>query len=379
MLKIGKSYIIRKCGMSRLCADITINERKNILWFAVDSLQENALCVGRADAFVMALLPTAMRGGHEVICEDPISERLHYQLSDYLIPTVSSVGELYHRIRISAAFVTESYQNQRAIGTGFSGGVDSLYTILKHNKDCEYPLTHIAVFNAGVFEGKQYKRGFKESCQAAVRFAQDQELQTVFVDTNFNEILPERFLDVYSFRNLSCALALQGLFSIYLLSSGHDAANFKLDLRNSSAYDLLTVTCASTESLTFYLSGAEKKRSEKLEELTEWEHSWKWLHPCIFGTAGKCNCGQCKKCIRDQTTLYALGQLEKYKAVFDTKKYMRYLPQRMGFVRANMGNHLYDETIRLLEDRGIDIPQSAFVYEEQFRRAIRNLEEEKGK
>lgn len=377
MIKIGKTYIVRQNDMSRLCSDITINERRTTLWFAVNSPQEDFLGIGRSDAFVLALLPAAMRGRHEIICDDPMSERLQYQLTDYLIPTLAFAGALYHRIRINAPLMAEHYQNCGAVGTGFSGGVDSLYTILSHDKECRYPLTHIAVFNSGVYEGEQYRSVFQENCKKAARFAQEQNLQTVFVDTNFNEVLPERFLDVYSFRNLACALSLQGLFSVYLLSSGHDAANFKLDLRNSASYDLLTVNCTSTETLSFYLSGAEKRRWEKLEALTEWELSWHWLHPCIFGLAGECNCGRCKKCIRDQTTLYALGCLERYKEVFDIKDYRKHFPQRLGFVLSNRGNHLYDETIRLLEERKVHIPRAAYVYEEQFRRAMRNLETEK--
>lgn len=373
MMRIGKTYIERKKDKARLCADIVISGRKAVLWFAVALSQEDYLCIGSADPFVTAFLPCAMRGNHEIICEDSISERLYYQLNSYLIPTLSFAGGIYHPIRISAPLTAKRRECAGAVGTGFSGGVDSLYTIMCHNRECEYPLTHIAVFNSGVFEGKESQKSFEESCRRAEQFAREQNLKTVFVDTNLQEILPERFLDVYSFRNLACAQALQGLFSVYLLSSGHDAASFSLDLRNSASYDLLTVNCISTETISFYLSGAEVKRSEKLQALAEWELSWKWLHPCIYGFAGDYNCGHCKKCARDQTTLYAMGMLDRYGAVFDVKEYRKYLPQRLAFVLANRGNHLYDETLELLKDQKKDIPQAAYIYEKQFRKSMQNL------
>ena len=75
MLTIGKSYIVRVDGMSRLCADLTIGNRRTTLWFGVDSAHEDWLALGRADAFVMALLPTAMRDGHEIVCGDHIKYR----------------------------------------------------------------------------------------------------------------------------------------------------------------------------------------------------------------------------------------------------------------------------------------------------------------
>ena len=148
MLHIGKSYIIREGRVSRLCADLTIGDRRTTLWFGVDSAQEEWLALGRADAFVMALLPSAMRGGHEIVCEDPMSERLHHQLIDGLIPALSFAGEPYRLIKIVAPLTTEQVPNQGAVGTGFSGGVDSLYTIMKHGADSEFPLTYIAIFQS---------------------------------------------------------------------------------------------------------------------------------------------------------------------------------------------------------------------------------------
>lgn len=374
MLHIGKSYIRSIDGMTRLCADLVLNGHINTLWFAVAESQKAYLSVGRADPFVMALLPMAMHGNKEIVCEDPMSERLHWQLCTDLMPALASVGTWYHRISIFAPLTPMSGPCGKGVGTGFSGGVDSLYSILRHGPDSECPLTHLAVFNSGVFEGESYHKNFLAACRAAGLFAKEIGLETIFVDTNFNEMLPERFLDVYSFRNLACALAVSPLFSVYLLSSGHDMANFNFDLHNAASYDALTVYCASTENTTFYLSGAEVKRWEKIKALTEWEHSFNWLHPCIYGLAGGRNCGHCKKCSRDLTTLYALDALDKYEAVVDVPEYRKHVAARIGFVFANRGNHLYDETLALLQFKHVPIPPAAYIYEKQFRRAIDNLD-----
>lgn len=370
MLTIGKSRIEQANGAARLCADVTVGDRRTTLWFAVDAGQAGCLAAGRADPFVMALLPGAMRGGHTIFCEDPLSERLHHQMREYLIPALCSAGGPYRPVRLDAPLNGEAHRSLGAVGTGFSGGVDCLYTVLTHGPDSEYPLTHLAVFNAGVFEGEAYREGFKRACRAAARFAKEQGLETVFVDTNFHEALPERFLDVYSFRNLACALALQGLFSVYLLSSGHDAGHFHIDARNAASFDLLTAACAGTESLAVHLSGSSARRREKIEALAGWEPAQRWLHPCVYGVAGEMNCGRCKKCARDMTTLYALGALDRFSGVFDTAGYARTMAARMGFVMANRGNHLYDETLSLLEERRTPIPPAAYVYEKQFRRAL---------
>lgn len=375
MLEIGQLYITRVGQQSRLCADITMNGKGTTLWFGVDVGQESYLCTERSDAFVMVLLPAAMRKGETICCQTPVSERLHYQLKQFLIPSLVSAGDLYHTAVIKAPLTAEPVSCSNAVGTGFSSGADSLYSIMTHGADSLYPLTHLAVFNVGAFEGAAFREGFRNFCKKAQNFAEELNLQTVFVDSNVQEVLPERFLDVYSFRNLAAALALQKLFSVYLLSSGHEVGKFHFDLHNSATFDFLTIHCANTESLTFYFSGGQVRRVDKLEALAQWPPAYRYLHPCFQASQSGKNCGHCKKCARDQTTLYALGVLERFSQVYDVPAYYRAMPQRIGFVLANRENHLYGEVAELLEKRQIVIPPAARVCEAQFRRALEHLRE----
>ena len=370
MLSIGRSYIVRKDGISRLCADLAIGNRRATLWFGVDSAHEEWLALGRADAFLIDLLPDAMRGGHEIICENPVSERLHYQLTNMLIPALVFAGEMYHSVKISAPLTAESVPNQGAVGTGFSGGVDSLYTIMRHGADCGLPLSHIVVLNR-TWSGNT----FQKISRRAERLGGELNLQAVIVDSNYKQVLPARLNNFATFRYLSCVLALQGLFKAYFISSGPDASKLNLDLNICDRYDLLTVNCVSTESLSFYLSGAETTRSGKIAALTQWEPSRRWMNPCTFMEGEDHNCGRCKKCIHDMTMLYALGQLEQYSAVFDTADYLRHLPARIGYILASRdGSESCAQAARLLKERNAPIPPAAYIFEKQFRRARQNQE-----
>ena len=377
MLEIGKVYLEHTPHQTRLCADISMNGRGTTLWFGVAPEQGAYLCHERSDAFVMALLPTAMRGGHDICFRTPMSLRLHYQLQQYLIPTLSSVGELYRPMSVRGPLTDEPVENRGAVATGFSGGVDSLYTIMTHGADSPYPLTHLVNFHAGVYDGLGGRKGFLKACSAAQRFADEIGLEFVAVDTNLSTALPERYLDVYSFRNLSCAMALQNLFSVYLLSDGRGAANFSFDLHNSDSYDLLTVSCAQTETMAVHLSGIQLRRRDKLEALSRWEPSYRWLHPCTAGLVGERNCGRCRKCTRDQVTLYALNALDAYGPVFDTADFRKRLPQSMGFLMAYRKSAQCRQTVDLLRERGIPIPPAAYIYEKQFLIAMENMEKQK--
>lgn len=375
MIEIGKSYCISENGISKLCSDININGVRRTLWFGVDERYGQCLSVGRADPFLVILLPSAMILGDEtIVCEDVISSRLFLGINEYLLPTLVRKSGKFKKVTIkgNTSSGNESWENNKAVGVGFSGGVDSLFSILSHGKDSSFPVTHLAVFNSGVFEG-DIEKNFCEACARCQRFADMLSLETVFVNSNIPYVLRERFLDIYSFRNLGFALALQGLFSTYLLSSGHDAAHFSIDFDNSATYDMLTVNSVCTENLTFYLSGAETTRVEKIKSLAEWQPAYSWLHPCIKGFAGGKNCGKCKKCIRDMTTLYCLGKLDAFNRVFDIEEFTRNRSQKMAFVMANKGNHLFDDVIFLMEQHPDLIPEFAYRLASSFKASIDQL------
>ena len=370
MLRIGKAYKDRRDGFTRMCSRIRIGEKEQELWFGVPAEQESALSFGRADPFVLALLPAAMREGLDVVAEDPMSERLHLQLRNDLIPVLDRAGDLYHPVTILAPLENRPLPCEHAVATGFSGGVDSLYTVLRHGKDCEYPLTHLAVFNSGVFEGKDYRKGFRDACDRCALFAREMGLETVFVDSNLPEVLPERYLDVVTLRLLSCALAVQGLVSVYLHSSALPVETFAVKEHEIDEMEPLTVNCVCTETLRVYLSGSETDRWRKLEALSAWEPSYRWLSPCIFGKAGKQNCGHCKKCLRDLAALYALDRLDVYRPVFDVEDYRRHLPERLGIVLADQSDPFCRDDAALLRERNAKIPPLAWKCAELFRRAM---------
>ena len=72
-------------------------------------------------------------------------------------------------------------------------------------------------------------------------------------------------------------------------------------------------------------------------------------------------------------TLYAYGKLHHFDKVFDVPSFERALPQRMGFVLATPETRFNSRIIHLLHERKIHIPPAAYVYAEQFRKAMENL------
>ena len=220
-IHIGKSYLEHlpaddtQEAQTRLCSRIRIGNHETVLWFGVGAEQETALSIGRADAFVMALLPAAMRQSLDIVCDDPMSLRLHHQLMHDLVPAITYNGDMFHMIRINAEVSSEKISSTGVTATGFSGGVDSLYSVCMHGSDSLFPVTHLAVFNSGVFEGKKYRLEFLKACKNCGRFADENGLETIYVDSNLYELLDENYIQVATYRLLACALSVQGMVLLY--------------------------------------------------------------------------------------------------------------------------------------------------------------------
>lgn len=341
------------------------------MWFGVEPADKDMIAEDRADSFVIVLMFLAERLGQDIVSEAPVSRKLLYELRHYVIPVI------FDRKFDIIAESSDIIYSGSEVATGFSGGVDSMYTVMMHGKDSEYPLTTLCFFNTGVYEGEKYRNTYIEALKNAGEFADMYGYKIVGVDSNIREVLNERYLDVYSFRLAAFALLLQKSVSVYMFSSGHRAVEFEVDRHNTSSYDLFSIYQLSSESLSFFLSGCEITRVGKIQALCDYEPSKKWLAPCVFSQrAGTKNCGHCKKCIRDMSVLYSMGRLEEYSEVFDIDDYIRNLPLRMGFVFAN-DEPLCREAADFIKKSGIAIPEKSRIFEKQFRTAMRNLKQNK--
>ncbi len=378
VIDVGKIYFIKDNNNTKMCSDIKIDNRHNTLWFSLKNEDAKYFCE-RADAFVMAILPIAMTRGYDVICHDLMSKKLHYQLNHYLIPILNDETEIYNKMSIYAD-LTDKVETENAVMTSFTGGVDSLYTIMKHGKESDFPIKYLCLFNLKSYymyiEKRDEKENFYKQCERVEEFARQYNYEKIYLDTNLDECLSEYFSTVVTFRNIACVLSIQKLVGTYLLSSSRKATQFEIDPYISEAFDLLIVPLASTESLTFYLSGAEKTRIEKIKELTEYDISYKWLHPCARRGLDEKNCGHCSKCLRDLATLWYFGELDKYKEVFDIDKYKKNLNQNLAYAIVNTKGIL-DKDVSDLLLSSKSLPDEAKKYSKYFKTAIKNLEEYK--
>lgn len=327
LMTIGKSYIIDLGSVVRLCADINLGEETKPYYFEVDKKYEHYLCIDRADPFLLALIYYAQTKGYNIKCIQPVSERLLYQLQTYYLPITSKCHKSYEQdIKISAEYESTPLENAGKVVASLSRGVDSFYTIVKHlNSSDKYKITNLFLtdyFNTFTSE-TEYRQRY-EKLKASARIISDElgiELTAVY--TNLYDFNHPYWVDMFAFKYFSCIYALGKLFKTFLYSSGYEIKDFDLSATNkdSSHYDLFSVDMANTDRISFYSSGGEVTRIQKMQYIAKNKVVQKRLYVCNFK---EYNCGSCDKCMRTQFELFATNNLQKFSGTFDIKIFDQY-------------------------------------------------------
>lgn len=345
-ITIGVPYISHECesGKVRLCANIKRPDKEICIWFEVQDQYEKYLCTERSNSFLLAILEYAMSKGWDICSETPIDSSLHYQLTNYGTTIIGDNYDFLNRINLDIPFTDEIIESDGGVGTGFSGGVDSFYTVLKHMEPEEhkFKLTHLLIANIGAFTygtTEETTPVFLKKVDDLTPAANDLGLPLIVVNTNFNDFyhdieIERKHMNAVmggSITKISAVVyALQKLFRIYYIASSLTLDRFQF-AEDDSCYNLLYwLKLYSIPSLMFYGSGSEVNRIGKVEYISDYTTAQKYL-----GTDFGKNCGNCFKCLRTQGELYAVGKLDKFEAVYDVKKYVKNYKKKMAWYLGN--------------------------------------------
>lgn len=282
-------------------------------WLEVPSPQASAL-VGTGDPWVAWLAPLAITLGEPLRIDAPVDARLLAGVRE----AVRIWTTWYPRLRASRVEAldgpVERFEDRgEHAASFFSGGVDSFFTALRHQRNVtglpidslifvwgfDIPLSNVAAWNTAL------------SANATV--ARQLGLPVLPVVTNLRET---RFART-DWTRLShgpalagIAQALGGAFgAVYLPSS----ASYR-DLRPWGSHPETDVLFTS-DRVRIIHDGAEWRRSEKTEYIAQSELALRHLRVCYQSSNGT-NCSTCKRCYRTMLALEVVGALDRC-ATFD--------------------------------------------------------------
>lgn len=366
-------------GMKNRYRSDYLDENQNFdMWYKVAKKYEDALCTERGDAFVVACLYFAMVIGEDIKCTVPVTERLMYQLKEYIIPVMCDEKRGYKKINIYADTLSEIKKTQNFVGTGISCGVDSLSTVLLHLKPeitDQFKLTHLAVFNTGSLNFDGYSKDkplsewrketlveLKNRSKLGEQVADELGLAFIEIDSNVGDLYQGCFLKSHTYRNLSAVMATQKMWGVYYYASAGLGPDLVPGLtRDSGEFDGFLTSLFSLGNLVFYVGGEPYKRLAKTELIADNPVVQKHINVCSYYTK---NCGKCSKCIRTLSALDLLGKLDEFSESFEDMSYYKKNRWKIRALisEAKPSDHFNYEMKEYMEEHHIPLELKSKIY-----------------
>lgn len=373
-LQIGIPFIRQNGNRTQLIAKITESDKPSYeLWYETSAEYGKYFVSDRIDAFLVALLPYAMQNCLDIISDSTVSEKLELQISKFLMPILSRYSDIYNEITVSVKNKSDvNINSEKGCATGFSRGVDSFDTI-KDALECgDQSLTHLTFFNVGShrstgnYTKEQSVKLYNDRLKTTVESSKIFNLPLVDVNSNLGEHLTLPYVQIHHFCSFSAVLALQKLFKNYYYSSGYSIDNFSIKKcdKGSAFYEPLLSALLSTESTTFYITGLNKTRLDKIKSISEFEPSYDNLNVCYYEDK---NCGKCEKCSRTQLELMSIDKLDLYKNSFDIDSFEKTKNKwSMDYMLKHQNQSNYKEILDQMKLSGIKLSFSLkirkFIY-----------------
>ena len=307
--------------------------------------------VPRVETVICAVLAHAMRARSALEIDAPVFARFASSLSTAQGILATWVPEL----RVVPIQINE-ISNDAATGqtvrpkvaSFFSGGIDSLYTLIKHRDEID-----TLVFVHG-FDVRLQDRRLREEVSGRLRetaagFAKD----LIQVETNVRDFIDSPRISS-NFHNWEL------LHGMALASVAHTLPNAfrKIYIPATHTYSQLYPWGShplldplwSTDQLEVVHDGCEASRLQKCELIARHELALANLRVCWQNDESAYNCGRCEKCVRTMLGLLAVGALERCPS-FDSPLELGRLARRK-IDKPNIRRH-YDEILkRLLRESG---------------------------
>lgn len=339
-LRISPSTVDQHDSGYRLSAAVEFDanqlELPENLWFSIRG-SEAHLFPSVLDAFLIGLLPMAMKLGEDIKVEGKISSHLAYGLTHYQSILNSWWPQLFRPVNIeySEIYIQHEARAEGAVCT-FSGGVDSFYSVLNHlpaqMKNPSYQLTHAMMIN-GFDQLNDYEGDGSSQTMLDIYYPvlKSFGVELLMIDTNLKTFRDKIFkrveLPLTQANPLSsCAHLLSSFCSRFLLA-GH-AAYQHTKMLPSGSHPVLDHHLGS-DTLQIIHADANVTRAEKIEFISNFPEVQKHLRVCFGslkfretenGTAAT-NCCQCEKCLRTYTVVDILGKSSQFTSFRDSHNF----------------------------------------------------------
>ena len=259
------------------------------------------------DGFVAGVIFYAMRSGRPLRVHGPMSKEALCNLSAFQEAWARWKPCLYRKIElIPSEVVSGRTGTDGGAIAAFSGGVDSVFSILRHNHqqlgNASYSLKHSVLMVHGFDVPLESLASFEALKDRTAPLLQELGLKLRIIRTNFRS-LAQDWVDSHMAQLACCLHNYSHEFDYALVGS-------------TEPYDRLVIPWGSNPVTDYLLSsgkmrivhdGAGFSRTEKVAYIASNRTACKVLKVCWEGKEFHKNCGVCEKCVRTQANFMAVG------------------------------------------------------------------------
>ena len=283
------------------------------VWFRISSGAANAA----VEAFVAFTLLPAMKEGADLVLDRRMSERVLRN-----VDTIEGIftcwqPETFRHVAIHAPSTHALTPMGEEVACFFSAGVDSFFTLLKHQDEITTPSVH-------GFDISLENTSLSAKVSATVReVATRLNKKVIEIHTNIRTFSDSRLSwDMYHGSALAAiGLMLAPSFSKIYIPATHTYR----DLLPWGSHPLIDPLWSS-EQVGFVHDGCEATRVEKVAAISKSEVAMSTLRVCWRNPDGAYNCGRCDKCLRTMVNLHlaaALGRCSTLPGALNLKDLAR--------------------------------------------------------
>lgn len=268
------------------------------------------------DPFLVGLLIPCMFIGEDLHIDAPISSRL-FQSVQTIQNLIHEWYPDFHLISATSSELHESkYPSKHPVtGAFFSGGVDSVYSLVKHQTQIsDLILVH------GFENSVQDEKLLDVTLRSVLPTVQKLNKKLLVIHTNLRDRVDQWIASLdrifkgsffgfcYQGSMLaSVGLCLQQKFDRIIIPSSHTHDTL-VPYGTHPSLDPLW----STENLEFIHDGCESSRFEKIKRIiSQASFAAHHLQVCEYNKANEPNCCRCDKCIRTMLAIRLCGDLER--------------------------------------------------------------------
>ena len=300
---------------SKIDLDAQIERFPEYVWYRAPNRYAEYLC-DHSDAFLIPALMAAMYFGEDIRVRGAVSPRLAYHLDEYQFILNYQFPQNVRPVSIEYECLEALAVQPTAVGTTFSGGVDSFFALFKHAPDNQpspdYRITY-ALFVNGFDIVRKEEHRYRTLYERFQQALGSINVELVPLETNVMRLIVPwlSFARFYPPALIGSALSLAGLFKRFIISNSWDYYQLEKYYHGSNP---LSDRLLSTETLDVEHFGANYRRVEKVEAIREWKLAQDHLRVCQQPDLGdqELNCSRCGKCIRTMIPIYALGEMEQF-------------------------------------------------------------------